>query len=176
MRKGILLAIGGLAFLAGCGNQGNNATNIPVTPKWKGPAYRLALDTKAPKPNPAGVTIPDIKYTANPDALETRVSLVVRFDASGAKKTDQQVMDQIMIGPFDISGAEGAVPADNMELADKGLARLLGAYCMKGKIKVSAVLTRSSISPQAGDAEVNEKRLSDWLPIEVVFKNPHPKC
>ncbi len=175
LKKGIILAISGLAFLAGCGNQGNKASNVPATPKWKGAPYHLALDTKAAKPNPAGVTIPAITYTANPDALETRASLVVRFDASGAK-TDQPIMDQIMIGPFDISGAEGAVPADNMDLANKGLARLLGAYCMKGKVKVSVALARSSLSPQAGDAEVNEKRLSDWLPIEVVFKNPHPKC
>jgi hypothetical protein len=85
-------------------------------------------------------------------------------------------MDQIIVGPFDISGAEGAVPADNMDLADKGLARLLTAYCMKGKVKVSVALARSSLSPQAADAEVNAKRLSDWLPIEVAFKNPHPKC
>jgi hypothetical protein len=37
-------------------------------------------------------------------------------------------------------------------------------------------LARSSLSPNAADSEVDEKRLSDWLPIEVVFKNPHPKC
>jgi hypothetical protein len=178
VRKGLLLAIGGLAFLAGCGNQGNNASNIPDTPKWKGAPYRLALDNKAPKPNSAGVALPGIKYTANPDALETRASLVVRFDASSASgpKTDQPRMDQIMIGPFDISGAEGAVPADNMDLADKGLAKLLGAYCMNGKVKVSVLLARSSLSPQAVDAEINEKRLSDWLPIEVQFKSPHKHC
>jgi hypothetical protein len=38
------------------------------------------------------------------------------------------------------------------------------------------VLARSSLSSQAGDAEINAKRLSDWLPIELVFKNPHPHC
>ena len=51
-----------------------------------------------------------------------------------------------------------------------------GAYCMKGKIKLSVAIARSSLSPQADDAELNEKRLSDWLPLEVEFKNPHPKC
>ena len=86
MRKGIILAIGGLALLAGCGNQGDKASNVPVEPKWKGAPYRIAFDTQAAKPNPAGVTIPAIKYTANPDALEKRAILVVRFDTSGATK------------------------------------------------------------------------------------------
>ena len=175
MRKFTMVAIAGLALLAGCGNQGDKAPGIPVTPKWKGPAYRLAMDALAPKPNPAGVAIPAIKFTANPDVLERRASLVVRFEPSGAKK-DQPMMDQVIVGPFDISGADGTVPADYMDLADKGLARLLGAYCMKGKVKVSVMLVRSSLAPQAGDAEINQKRLSDWLPIEVVFKNPHPTC
>jgi hypothetical protein len=167
--------IGGLAFLAGCGDQGSNAPGIPVGPKWKGAPYRIALDAQPAKSNPVGVTIPAIKYKANPDAIETRATLVVRFDASGAK-TNQPVMDQMIMAPVDISGAEGALPADYMDLADKGLAQLLGAYCMKGKIKLSVAIARSSLSPQAGDAELNAKRLSDWLPMEVEFKNSHPKC
>jgi hypothetical protein len=60
--------------------------------------------------------------------------------------------------------------------ADKGLARFLGAYCIKGKVKISVALARSSLTSHADDAEVDAKRLSDWLPIEVVFKNPHPGC
>jgi hypothetical protein len=175
LRRFTILAFAGLAFLAGCGNQGDKAPGIPTTPKWKGPAYRLVIGTAPAKPNPAGVTIPAIKYTANPDALERRASLVVRFEPSGAKK-DQAMMDQVIVGPFDISGAEGTLPADYMDLADKGLARLLGAYCTKGKVKISVMLVRSSLAPQAGDAEINQKRLSDWLPIDVVFKNPHPTC
>ena len=82
-------------------------------------------------------------------------------------------MNQMIMGPVDISGAEGTLPADYMDLADKGLARFLGAYCIKGKVKITVAIARSSLSSQAGDDEVNEKRLSDWLPIEVVFKNPH---
>ena len=175
MRKSILVVIGGIALLAGCGSTGDKAAGIPVEPKWKGPAYRIAFDTKAEKPNSAGVTLPDIKFTANPDALEKRATLVVRFDASGVKR-DQPVMDQLIMGPIDISGTEGNLPDDYMASADKELAKLLGAYCMKGKVKVTVALARSSVSPQAGDAELNEKRLSDWLPIEVAFKNPHPKC
>jgi hypothetical protein len=170
VRKGIILAICGLAFLTGCGNQTNTASNIPVTPKWKVP-YRLAFDNKAAKPNAADTDLPPIKYTANPDALETRVSLVVRFDASGVKK-DTPLMDQVIIGPFDIHGADGAVPPDNMDLANKGLTKLLAAYCMKGKVKVNVALARSSLSPQAADAEVDSKRLSDWLPIDVTLKTP----
>jgi hypothetical protein len=175
LRKAIIVALCGLALLAGCGDQGNKAPGIPVGPKWKGPAYRIAFDTQAPKPNPAGVALPTIKFTANQDALERRASLIVRFDSSGVKK-DTPVMDQMIMAPVDISGAEGALPADYMDRADTGLARLLGAYCMKGKVKVTVALARSSISPQANDDEINAKRLSDWLPIEVSFKNPHPKC
>ena len=175
MRKGIVLAIAGLAFLAGCGNQGDKASNIPVKPKWPGAAYHIVFDTQAAKPNPAGVTIPAIKYTANPEALEKRASLVVKFDTSGATKQGP-MMNQMIMGPVDISGTEGTLPADYMGEADKGLARFLGAYCIKGKVKISVALARSSLSSQAGDAEVDSKRLSDWLPIEIVFKNPHPTC
>src|SRR5258708_4765463 len=82
LRKCMRLAIGGLVLLAGCGKQEEKA-NVPVTPKWQGAAYHIAFDTQAGKPNPAGVTIPDIKYTANPDALEKRATLVVKFDTSG---------------------------------------------------------------------------------------------
>jgi hypothetical protein len=181
VRKGIILAIaglaaiGGLAFLAGCGNQADKASNIPVTPKWKGAPYRIAFDTQPAKPNPAGVTIPSIKYTANPDALERRVSLVVKFDTSGATKQGPMA-NQMIMAPVDISGAEGTLPADYMNAADQGLSRFLVAYCIKGKIKISVASARSSLSSQATDDEVDAKRLSDWLPVEVAFKNPHPKC
>ena len=87
MRKGIILAIGGLALLAGCGSQPGKGFQIPAKPKWQGPTYHIAFDTKATKPNPAGVTIPPITYTGNPDELEKRATLVVRFDSSGARKT-----------------------------------------------------------------------------------------
>jgi hypothetical protein len=175
VRKGFILAIGGLALLAGCGNQGDKASNVPVTPKWPGAPYHIAFDTKAAKPNPAGVTIPVIKYTANPEAVEKRATLVVKFDTSGATKNGP-MMNQMIMAPVDISGAEGALPADYMNAADKELSRFLGAYCIKGKIKISVAIARSSLNPQAGDAELDQKRLSDWLPIEVVFKNPHPAC
>ena len=175
MRKGIVLAIGAFAFLAGCGNQGDKASNIPVKPKWPGAAYHIAFDTQTSKPNPAGVTLPAVKYTANPEALEKRATLVVRFDASGVAK-DRPIQNQMIMAPVDISGTEGTLPADYMDQANKGLSRFLGAYCVKGKIKVTVALARSSLSNQAGDAEVDAKRLSDWLPIEVVFKNPHPTC
>ncbi len=175
MRKGIVLAIGGLALLAGCGNQGDKGSNVIVITKWKGASYHIALDTQAAKPNPAGVAIPTVKYTANPEALEKRALLVVRFDASGVKKSGP-LMDQMIMPPVDIAGAEGTLPAEYMNDADKNLAKILGAYCMKGKVKISVALARSSVAPQAGDAELDAKRLSDWLPLEVVFNNPHPKC
>ena len=175
MRKGMILTIGGLALLAGCGNQGDKASNVPVTPKWKGAAYHISFDTQAAKPNPAGVTIPAIKYTANPDAVEKRAILVVRFDASGVTKQGP-IANQMVMAPVDISGTEGELPADYMDLADKELSKFLGAYCVKGKIKITVAIARSSLTNQATDAELDSKRLSDWLPIEVVFKNPHPHC
>ncbi len=175
VRKGIILAIGGLAFLAGCQNQGDKAPGIPVGPKWKGPTYRIAFDTKAAKPSPEGITLPAINFKANPDALEKRATLVVRYDSSGVKK-DKLIINQIILAPVDISGAEGSLPADYMEQADKGLALLTGVYCMKGKVKVTVALARSSLSPQARDAEINAKRLSDWVTTEVVIKNPKRGC
>ena len=174
MRKGILLAIGALVLLAGCDSK-DKAPGIPVGPKWKGLPYRISFDTAEAKPNAAGITIPTVKYTANPDALEKRVSLVVMFDTSGAKKEGPKA-NQIIMAPTDISGADGALPADYTALADKSLAQFLGAYCIKGKVKISVALARSSLSSQADGEEVDRKRLSDWLPTELAFKNTHPGC
>lgn len=172
MRKAILLAISGIVLLAGCGSQDKKAAGIPVEPKWKGPAYRLAFDTKAPKPDPSGVTLPGIKFTANPDALETRAVLLVRYDSSGVK-SDKLIVDQVTLGATDIKGAEGQLSDDYIALADQGLAHLLGVYGVKGKVKVQALLARSSISPTAGPAEIESKKLSDWISTEIEFKGGH---
>jgi hypothetical protein len=174
LKKGIIFALGAMAFLAGCGGSGDKTSGIPIN-KWKGATYRLAFDTKAAKPNPAGVTIPAIMFTANPEALEKRAVLVVRIDTSGAKQATS-AMDQMVMHPVDISGAAGVLPADYMDEADKGLATLLKAYCLKDKVKITVALVRSSVNPQAAEAELDAKRLSDWSTVEVVFKNPHPKC
>lgn len=177
MRIGIVVVLGGLALLAGCGSDANKASNAPVTPKWKGAPYRISFDAKAQKPNPVGVTIPDIKFTANPDLLERRATLVVKFDTSGVMNTkDGPIMNQMVMAPVDISGADGALPADYMDATDKELAKFLAAYCVKGKIKISVLIAKSSLKSNPTDAELEEKRLSDWLPIELPFKNPHPKC
>jgi hypothetical protein len=176
VKKGILLAIGGLVLLVGCDVGNKPAANVPVTPKWKGQPYRIAFDKPDAKPNPAGVTIPALKYTANPDALERRATLVVRFDNSSAKNpTGAPMVNKMIMAPVDIKGEEGTLNADYMSAADKGLAGIMGAYHMNGKIKISVALARSSLTNQAGDAEVDQKRLSDWLDGEVTFKNPHPK-
>jgi len=176
LRKGIvILALGGLALLAGC-DTGNKTANAPATPKWKGARYHIAFDTKPIKPNPAGVTIPTVTYVANPALeFETRATLVIRFDAPGVEK-DRPVANKMIMAPVDIHGAEGALPADYMDIANKDLSKFLGAYCMKGKVKLNVALARSSLSNSASDAEVDVKRLSDWLPVEVDFKNPHANC
>lgn len=173
MRKGIFVSIGALALLMGCGKAADKG--IPIEPKWKGAPYHIAFDTPPAKPNPAGITIPGVKYTANPEALETRALLVMRFGVSGAADDAQHRM---VGAPVDIKGEEGALPADYMDRINKGLAEYLGSYCVKGKVTLSVALARSSLNPQAGDGEMDAKRLSDWLPIELVFKNPHPhpKC
>ena len=184
MKKAILCAIGLVAFLAGCG-QGSNAPGIPVGPKWKGAPYRISFDTAAPKPNPTGVALPGLKFTANPDALETRATLVIRFDTTGGKRPksaqtdaiqDQPAMDQMVMAPVDVRGTDGALPADYIDASDKELGKILGAYCLNGKVKVTVALAKSSLGPHAGDTELNAKRLSDWLPLDLNFKNPHPKC
>ena len=175
VRKCIILAFASLAFLAGCGNPENKAAGIPVQPKWKGLPYRLEYDAKAVKPNPAVVTIPPVKFTANPEALETRALLVFKFASPGA--AGQDPVERLMIGaPLDIKGEDGTVPSDYMGRASKGLSEYLDSYCVQGKISVSAALARSSLNPQAGIAEVDQKRLSDWQPTEIVYKNPHLKC
>jgi hypothetical protein len=173
VKKGIILAAGlalaGFALLAGCKSQ--NQYTIPVKPTWQGPPYHIAFDSQATKPNPSGVTIPDIKYTANPDAVVNRAALLVRIEPLGAEKS-KRIMNQMVMGAFDIHGAQGVLPADYMDEADKSLAGLLEGYGVKGKIKVSVLLAQSSISSQPGDAEINQMRLSDWLSTDVEFKEP----
>jgi hypothetical protein len=85
-------------------------------------------------------------------------------------------MNKMIMAPVDISGAEGALPADYLAAADKDLSTFLAAYCVKGKTQIDVALARSSLTSHAEDSEVDAKRLSDWVPVEVVFKNPHPKC
>ena len=174
LRRGMILAFG-LALLAGCGNQGNKSSSAPVEPKWKGAPYRLTLDTKASRPNEAAVAIPPVKYTANPDALETRGALVMRFAGPPAAGSDP--VTHLMIGlPVDIRGEQGTLPADYLDKASKSLSDYLVAHCIQGNVKISLALARSSVKPLADDAEVDAKRLSDWVPFEVVFKKPHLKC
>ena len=177
MRKSILFAIAALALLAGCGPQNSG---IPVKPRFTGPPYHLSLAAPPAKPNKAGITIPPIKYTADPnapqDSLDTRAILVVRIDTSSVKSKGQMAMDQIIMGAVDIPGAEGALPADYMDATDQSLATLLEEYCVKGKVKINVALTRSSLSSTAGDAEIDSKLITAWLPINLVFKNPVPGC
>jgi hypothetical protein len=169
------VALGALALLAGCENKADKAASAPAEPKWKGAPYRIEFDKPADKPNPTGVTLPAVKYTANPDALETRVTLVVRFDRPGTAK-DAPITDQMVMAPVDVKGTDGILPADYTDATNKELSRNLQAYCIKGSIKLSVALAKSSLTPHPSDAELTSKRLSDWLPIDAPFKNPHPKC
>src|SRR5262249_5120073 len=148
VRKWFVVAISGLAFLTGCGDQGKTPTTVSADTKWKGAPYRLALDAKQQKPNPSGVTIPAIDYTANPEALERRANLVVRLDTS-ALKQDQPAINQMIMAPTEVSGTTGALSSDYIDSANKGLAQLLTTNCMKGKVKITVALVRSSISPNA---------------------------
>ena len=141
MKTGIALALAGLMFLAGC-EMGDNVAKVPAKPKWPGAAYHIAFDTQATKPNPAGVTIPAIKYMANPEALEKRATLVVRFDASAVKK-DGPVSNQMVMGPVDVPTVEGTLPAEYMDAADKGLSTFLKAYCIHGKVKLTVAFEQA---------------------------------
>lgn len=175
MRKSIIFVIGVLAFLTGCGPSADKASNVPTKPKWQGAPYHIAFDAKTPKPNPAGIAIPDVQYTANPEMVEMRAALVVRIDPSDNTKSMPAGSQMVMV-PVNVPGTEGALPADYMDATDKNLSAFLQSYCIKGKVKVSVLLARSSVAPQPTDAELESKRLSDWLPIELPFKNPHPNC
>lgn len=170
MKRAILCAMGVVFILAGCDTKSD--PGIPVGPKWKGPAYRLAFDTKTPKPDPSGLSMPGIKWTANPDALETRVVLVARYDSSGVK-SDKLIVNQVILGATDIKGPDGQLSDDTISQADKGLAQLLNIYKVAGKVKVQALLARSSLSPSAGPDEITNKALSDWISTEVDFKAGH---
>ena len=174
VRKGMILAIG-LVLLAGCGNQGNKSS-VPVEPKWKGTPYRLTLDTKATKPNPASVSIPAVSYAANPEELVNRAILVIRF-AGPATAADPDPATHLVVGtPLDVHGDNGTLPADYLDKASKSLTDYLAARCIQGNVKMSLTLARSSVKPQADQGEVDAKRLSDWVPFEAVFKKPHSKC
>jgi len=171
----MILAIG-LVLLAGCGNQGNKSPGVSAEPKWKGAPYRLTLDTKAITPKQTSVTIPPVNYTANPDELVTRAILVIRF-AGPATAADTDPATHLIVGtPLDIRGDHGTLPGDYLDKASKSLTDYLAARCIQGNVKMSLALARSSVKPQADDAEVNAKRLSDWIPFEAVFKKLHSKC
>ena len=178
LNKSILFAIAASALLAGCGPQDKGG--IPVKPKFSGPPYHLALAAPPAKPSKAGITIPAIKYAADPnappDALDKRAVLVVRIDTSSLKSKGTMTMNQVILGAVDLPGADGALSSGYMEATDQSLATLLEEYCVKGKVKVTVALTRSTLSSTAGDAEIDNKRLTDWLPIDLVFKNPLPGC
>lgn len=177
MRKGYVLLIAGLVCIAGCNvDPGKKAADTTEKAKSK-PPYHLEFETKVAKPTPAGVAIPAVSYTGNPKALEKRAVLVLKFDGTGVKN-DQPVKDRIVLPPVDIPGTGGTLPQNYMDKADLELGKLLSGYCYKGTAKVSLALVRSSIKPGPTDADIDAKRLSDWLPAEVTFKNPnaHPKC
>jgi uncharacterized lipoprotein NlpE involved in copper resistance len=173
VKRAIILLIGVSALLAGCNNQ--SSPKIVIPPKWQGAPYHLSFGPAPAKPNAAGLTIPQIKYVANPDAIETRADLVVEFDSS-VVKTKAPVMDQMAMGAVTISGSEGALPDDYVAKASTDLSEMLAAYCVRGKVKISVALTRSSLPMNPSDDQINSKLLSDWTPIVLDFKNPHPKC
>lgn len=173
MRRGIFLAVAALLLLVGCGSPDDKG--IPIGPRWKGAPYRIAFDTKAVKPAPVGLTLPGVKFTANPEALETRAVLLVRFVAQGTGNKGE-ITNRIVLPAVDISGTEGSLPADYMERTSKGLSSYLAGYCLAGNVKVSVALARSSVNSQGTDAEIDGKRLSDWQTVELPYKNSHPKC
>lgn len=180
MRNGIVLAIAGMMFLVGCDVDVKKAPDASTQAQFKAP-YHIEFDTKVVKPNPTGVTLPAISYTASPKALEKRAALVVRFEAPDAKpasdaKKDQASKNQVVMAAIDVPGTGGTLPENYMQLADQKLTKMLADRCIKGTVRVSMVLVRSSIRPDPGDAEINAKRLSDWLPATVTFKDPRPKC
>lgn len=174
MKKGIfVLLIGGLAFLAGC-NQQDTKYAIKLKPKWQGTPYHISFDAPPAKANAAGITIPVVKYTANPDMLERRACLVVRFEPSAQLTNTQTVMNQVIMGPVDIKGTDGALDPEYMAAADQALARLLDVYKIKGKVKVQVLLARPLLS-SAGESDINQNKLSDWVATDLEYKKGRGK-
>jgi hypothetical protein len=179
--RSIISMIAASLFLTGCGSQGNVASNAPAAHGSKSAPYRLAFGGGPAKPNASGLTIPPIEFAANPDVaaspdlMESRANLVVQFDASGLQRQGT-VVDQTIVGPADISGRYGMFSAYYVDTASRELAQKLSDYCINGTVKISVAITKSSILPSASPDQVNAKRLSDWLPTEVEFKNPNTKC
>ena len=107
MKYTIVFGLATFALLAGCGPQDKGG--IPVKPKFTGPPYHLSLGATPAKPSKSGLTIPPIKYTADPDApsdsLATRAILVVRIDTSSVKSKGPMTMDQIIMGAVDLPGS-----------------------------------------------------------------------
>lgn len=175
MKKGIIFAVGlvfaGVGLLAGCKSQGDNG-GIPVGPKWKGLPYRLALDAQGAKP---GAVLPGIKFTANPDALEKRTILVIRFDDLGDTKVTPPT-NRMLMYPTDVAGSDGALSGDYINAANQQVQQFFKTYCVKGKVKMSVALARSSLSSTAEDSEVDALRMTDWMPVETVVKSVRPGC
>ena len=172
MKTATMVVFGALAFLAGCQD---NSPKIQIPPKWPGAAYHLSFGATPAKPNPSGLTIPQIEYNANPDALENRADLVIQFDTSKAK-SDGPVMNFMTMAAVDVKGNKGALPDDYVALASSQLAKMLTAYCINGKVKISVALTRSSLPMNPTGDQIDAKRMSDWTPIDLDFKNPQKKC
>jgi hypothetical protein len=43
-------------------------------------------------------------------------------------------------------------------------------------VELNVALARSSLAYQSTMVQADAKRLSDWMPLELTYKNPHPKC
>ncbi len=172
VKKAILISTAALFLVAGCSS---NSPKIVIPPKWQGAPYHLSFGAAPTKPNAAGLTIPPIKFVADPESLETRADLVVKIDTS-TLKVKGTMMDEMAMGAVDISGADGQLSTDYVNRASTDLSSMLAAYCVKGTVKISVALTRSSLPENPSDDQINAKRLSDWTPITLDFKNPHPKC
>ena len=122
MKYTIVFGLATFALLAGCGSQDKGG--IPVKPRFTGPPYHLSLGATPAKPSKSGLTIPPIKYTADPDApsdsLATRAILVVRIDTASVKSKGPMTMDQIIMGAVDLPGTEGTLSADYMDATEPG--------------------------------------------------------
>lgn len=170
MKKAMITTIVALAFLAGC------EAPSPKPPKWEGPPYRLSLGAQPTNAGPNSLLLPPIYFTANPEAVQTRANLVIKINADDVKKKPAKFTDELLLAPGDIAGKQGELSDSYLTHASTEFGRMLTAYCMNGKIKVNVALVKSSIMMSATDVQVDNHRLSDWMPVEVNFKNPRPGC
>ena len=160
MRKAIIITIGALGFLAGCGNQDNSLPAFPFRPS--GRALPTISHLARRQPSPTRRASPFRPSSTRPIPTCSRPEPTSSSNSTPRQRRAPAGDGPMVMGAVDVSGTEGELPAAYVDKASADLANMLAGYCVKGKVKISVVLTKSSIPLSATSDLVNARRLSDW--------------